>query len=78
MADEEKEIPYVPQGQNDEFVVVCKDCRTILNSERVMKSAWYADGMLPPCFSCGGVTMEIPQSAYNKFLEDSRAGKRFW
>ena len=78
---EENEIDlqteYVAQNVDDEYIVVCKDCRSILNAERVMKSSWYAEGMLPPCFNCGGVTMEIPNSKYNQFVEDSRSGKRF-
>lgn len=76
MADKD-EVSYTPQSSEDEYIVVCKDCRTILNPERVMRSSWYQSGQLPPCFACSGVTMEIPSSAYKKFLEDSRNGKRF-
>lgn len=65
------------RGKDDEYIVVCKECRTILDPVRVMGSSWYGSGMLPPCFGCGGVTMEIPEGAYDQFVEDSRNGKRF-
>ena len=79
MAEEEDNVikDYPQVSNNDEIIVVCTSCRTILDAQRVMNSSWYGEGMLPPCFACGGVTMEIPESAYNQFLDDSRAGKRF-
>jgi RNase P subunit RPR2 len=78
MANEEDNTvqPYIANN-SEEYIVVCKECRTTLSPQKVMRSTWYASGMLPPCFGCGGVTMEIPASAYDKFLEDSRNGKRF-
>lgn len=76
---EEDNIPETtyPSSNAEDYIVVCKECRTILDAQRVMNSSWYASGHLPPCFACGGVSMEIPESAYKQFLEDSRKGKRF-
>lgn len=73
----EEDTPEFIPVPGEEFIVVCKECRTILNSDRVMGSSWYAQGLLPPCFACGGVCMEIPKSSYEEFLEASRSGKRF-
>lgn len=60
----------------DEWGVVCASCFNILNPEKVMKSAWYQDGRTPPCFNCGGVTVEIRLADHEQFVRDVRNGKR--
>jgi len=59
-----------------EFGVICSDCRTLQNTERVMRSAWYQQGLTPPCQFCGGVTHEIALAEVPQFIEDSKKGKR--
>ena len=58
------------------YSVVCIDCFGIQNAEKVMKSKWYAQGNLPPCGYCGGVTHEVPTNGIQKFVDDTLAGKR--
>jgi hypothetical protein len=58
-------------------IVVCTDCRNIQDAGRVMASAWYKDGKMPPCQRCGGVTMEISSSQYDQFVYESEHGKPF-
>lgn len=66
--------PVVPDA---EYGVVCVDCRSINDPQVVMKSAWYRQGMTPPCQFCGGKTIEIALSDYEQFVADSRRGKFF-
>ena len=62
-------------SNEEEYCVVCVDCLSTLDPERVMKSIWYSQGMTPPCPSCGGVTREIPRSHQEQFIKDAGSGK---
>lgn len=63
--------------EDEEWCVVCTSCRNVQDPESVERSAWYKNGMMPPCFGCGGVCREIPVSHYGQFVKDSEAGKFF-
>lgn len=68
-----KEMSNINQ---EEYTVICSDCLSTQNLEQVMKSVWYQSGNTPPCQFCGGVTHEMPVSNVEKFIKDTRAGKR--
>ena len=67
---EENLIPEV------EWTVICSDCLSEQNIQKVMKSMWYKQGMTPPCHFCGGVTHEIARSEITQFIDDTNNGKR--
>jgi hypothetical protein len=71
--NEDNETPE----EEDYPIVVCTDCRNIQDASRVMASAWYKDGKMPPCQRCGGVTMEILNKQYSQFVYESEHGKPF-
>lgn len=63
-------------NESEEYSVVCIDCFGIQNPDRVMKSSWYKQGMLPPCQYCGGQVFEVANNDVQKFIDDTLAGKR--
>ena len=64
------------ERKDEEYAVICTDCKNPSDPAYVMGSVWYKQGQLPPCQGCGGVTVEIPVSEIENFRDRFRNGER--